>query len=407
MGWLGLDDTDSLSGGCTTAVMDDLLANLPSGVIQGTPCLVRLWPMAQQRTRGNAALAVELTTDDEPSLLSHLDHWWNDHLEPLAGHVSPSQHSARIQVASSPGMVWFSTKPDPEFYWRAVRGEVVLDDAPSATRRWGGMGVIGATAAVAWDGPATTWEAIAWRMGDETGSKRRIDEDALHEIDAWPEVVLSRDPRQGKQLIAPRGNSPVLFGVRSLSQTRAEEACLHLAESKNTEPVRRWRVFQTNQASGDHLATTHTFVVESVDVHPARKHATVSTDSLVVRCFAEGGPVNALARWLKPGDRFEVRGLVASDGSLHAEQMRVVAPMSRRRERPLCSDCLVRLKSMGTGQGLRCPQCKQRSEDEWKDLPPVPPFDGWVEPPMDGRRHLARPLGWSEPCSSRGKGGNP
>ena len=56
--WLGLDDTDSLLGGCTTLVFHQLLEHLPCK--HGEPRLTRLWPFANRRTRGNAALSVEL-----------------------------------------------------------------------------------------------------------------------------------------------------------------------------------------------------------------------------------------------------------------------------------------------------------------------------------------------------------
>ncbi|MGB1765917.1 MAG: hypothetical protein ACPHJE_00900, partial [Poseidonia sp.] len=61
----------------------------------------------------------------------------------------------------------------------------------------------------------------------------------------------------------------------------------------------------------------------------------------------------------------------------------------------------VRLKSMGSGQGLRCPSCKERSQDVWVEVPTKPPHLGWVEPPVDARRHLARPLAWEELADDR------
>ena len=69
MGWLGLDDTDSLKEGCTTYSLHLLLESLPASVTVLSPRLVRLWPFAQQRTRGNAAVAVEILTEDEDELL--------------------------------------------------------------------------------------------------------------------------------------------------------------------------------------------------------------------------------------------------------------------------------------------------------------------------------------------------
>ena len=104
MGWLGLDDTDSLAGGCTTAVFHALLDGLPDHVRYDDPRLVRLWPFAGRRTRGNAALGVELHTADVPSLLDHLDRWWASHIAPLKGRIEPSTMSDRKQSPASPGI---------------------------------------------------------------------------------------------------------------------------------------------------------------------------------------------------------------------------------------------------------------------------------------------------------------
>ena len=81
-------------------------------------------------------------------------------------------------------------------------------------------------------------------------------------VDAWPDTFLSRDPRKGTSLIAPRGKSPVLFGLRATSRETAERGCQRLPEGSGTEQVDRWRVFQTNQASGDHLGPELTLTVE-------------------------------------------------------------------------------------------------------------------------------------------------
>jgi tRNA(Ile2)-agmatinylcytidine synthase len=396
MGWLGLDDTDSLEGGCTTEVFHRLLLDLPNEVEIGVPRLVRLWPFAQRRTRGNAALAVEVHTDDEAGLLEHLDGWWTTHLLPLVGGVQASTMSDREQSPASPGMVWFSEQPHEAYYWAAVQGDATDVTRPTPVRSWGGHGCIGATAAVAWSETRVTWEAVAWRM-EHTEVHRKVDERCLLELDAWPDVVFSRDPRRGKQLIAPRGRSPVLFGVRALTFEAAERACLALVGAEGTETVDAWRVFATNQASGDHLQGSSLVEVASVETDAVRKHAVLTApDGLVVRAFAEGGPVNALARWLLPGDTVEVRGLRHPDGSLHAEQMRLVSSVPRRRRRPLCQDCRLRMKSMGEGQGVRCPGCKRRDDDRWENEPAEPPHLGWVEPQVDARRHLARPLSWEE-----------
>ena len=82
--WLGLDDTDSLDGGCTTQVFHQLLDALPCEF--GEPRLTRLWPFAAQRTRGNASLSVELFCDQ--SIIKWLDEYWIKHIYPLKGEIS-------------------------------------------------------------------------------------------------------------------------------------------------------------------------------------------------------------------------------------------------------------------------------------------------------------------------------
>ena len=144
MGWLGLDDTDSLNGGCTTEVLFRLLESLPDTVSYANPRLVRLWPFAKQRTRGNAAVAVELITENETELMKHLDHWWTHHISNLGGSIGVSDHSERKQYPADPGMVWMSEeKFDAQFYSQSVSSEILLEDLPNVSRHWGGNGRIG------------------------------------------------------------------------------------------------------------------------------------------------------------------------------------------------------------------------------------------------------------------------
>ena len=71
MPWIGLDDTDTLSGGCTTHEFYLLIEELSKLSKLGSPWstpkdtrLVRLWPFASKRTRGNAALALNIDVLD-------------------------------------------------------------------------------------------------------------------------------------------------------------------------------------------------------------------------------------------------------------------------------------------------------------------------------------------------------
>ena len=61
---IGLDDTDHPEGGCTTYDLNELSRLLIQNIDSAEEVerrLVRLWPFAERRTRGNAALCLILS----------------------------------------------------------------------------------------------------------------------------------------------------------------------------------------------------------------------------------------------------------------------------------------------------------------------------------------------------------
>lgn len=390
MGWLGLDDTDSLNGGCTTEVLFRLLEGLPKNVSFRSPRLVRLWPLAKQRTRGNASVAVELITEDEDELLMHLDQWWKDHIITLKGDLGISDHSERTQYPADPGMIWTSDLiSDESFYRSAVSSEIELHNLPDVTRYWGGNGRIGATAAVLWPALRCTYEAIAWRINEAEGT-RQLDEKALIEVESLKDTFLCRNPKLGTSLLAPRGNSPVLFGIRSTTKEGAQEALHILEQGKNTESTKGSLVFQTNQATGDHLGKPIEAVVRSKSILK-KGHVVLETTEGTWMAFRQSGQVALLSQWVKKGDTLVGNGLRDENNVLHLELLRVKNAISEQK-RPLCIRCNKSMKSMGKNQGLRCKKCNLTSDRGWVEVQRIPPFQDWVQPPPSSRRHLSKPL---------------
>lgn len=368
--WLGLDDTDSLAGGCTTQVFDQLLRSIPCEF--GEPRLVRLWPFAARRTRGNAALAVELFCDD--SIIPWLDNYWTEHIMPLVGEVSESHHSDREQFPADPGMVLFENQPDEKLYWDTVRGKVELTNIG---HQWGGHGRIGAIAACAWPARIVTWEGIAWRVGI-----RKVCPQALEFVDRLEGTFLCRDPRTSRGLIAPRSPCPIMFGVRATSREVAMKATIILVDGVGTAEVSDHRIFATNQASGDHIVQTFTTVINTKKM--LKGGHVILNDELL--SFSESGDMNLLCQWLNIGDEIQYLGL-EFNGQIHLEGVKLISSIEK--ERPLC-ECGTRMKSMGEDQGIRCPKCKLTSTDNWVETIRKPPTEGWVQPPVDKRRHLAK-----------------
>lgn len=390
MGWLGLDDTDSLKGGCTTEVLFRLLNDLPDDVSFRTPRLVRLWPFAKQRTRGNAAVAVELITENESELLIHLDQWWQQHIESLKGVLGTSDHSERTQYPADPGMIWTSeSMTDEAFYKSAVSSEIELQNVPEVTRYWGGNGRIGATAAILWPAAQCTYEAIAWRSNEAEG-RRQLDEVALAEVEDLKDTFLCRNPKLGTSLLAPRGNSPVLFGIRSWTKDGAQHALDILEQGNDTEPTKGSLVFQTNQATGDHLEVPVEAYVRSKSILK-KGHVVLETTQGTWMAFRQSGHIALLSQWVIKGDLLIGNGLRDEDDVLHLELLKVKKSISEQK-RPLCVRCNKSMKSMGKNQGLRCKRCNLTSDRGWVEVERIPPFQNWVQPPPSSRRHLSKPL---------------
>ena len=385
-----MDDTDSLQGGCTTEVLFHLIQALPGHVTVGQTRLVRLWPFAQQRTRGNAAVAVELNTKDEQELLVFLEHYWRNSILPLKGFVQTSQHNDREQYPSDPGMVWFSESVrDSEIYREGLQREISLENLPNSTKSWGGHGRIGATLAILWPAEETTFEAIAWREPSSDGL-RQLDKRAIEHIDQMEGTFLCRDDRMGDSLLAPRGVSPVLFGIRAWTKDVAEDALQVLLDAPNTEPVIGSLVFETNQATNDHLVHSIVGRVERVEVLRGG-HVVIHTSDQRFLAFKESGQIATMSQQLCEGDVVECMGLMAPDQSIHVEFMKI-QHLVQHKHRPACPTCDKSMSSMGKNQGLRCKKCGFKTNDRWVETPRPLPVHQWFQPPASCRRHLAKPL---------------
>lgn len=383
--WIGLDDTDEREFGCTTHDFNDLLNHLTSnGYTIEDPRLVRLWPFAPRRTRGNAALAASISTRDRSSLVECLDDWFTTRFSSLQPGIDT--HSAQ------PVLILSSKKLPESIYWNTVRKYVELEDRVSELVSYphhiwstpAGMGgLIGASAAIAWQGENDfTWECTAWRNG--TG-QRQIPVNLVKEMSQqFPSTFLNRDPTAGRSLIAPRTPCPVLYGIRGESKQDVLDAHIYL-QKNGAEVSVDHRVHRSNQATDDHLQDSVIGMVKNICVMQGG-HVEIDTGQKLL-AFSQGGDINKLSQELIEGDKIQWLGLEHNDGSFHLERIRLVDGQ-RNRARPICS-CGRRYKSQGKNQSLKCPNCGSKHADFWC----TDNVDSdWKEPPASHRRHLAKPL---------------
>ena len=401
--WLGLDDTDHLDGECTTWSMQTLLSVLERDhqFVVKEVRLVRLWPFAPERTRGNAALAAIVETrlnfDSACDLLS------GSFRELICRPIRESASTA------SPGFVISREQPESDFYHTAVRESVEIETAiahlDSVQGRayyepeLGKMGLVGAIAAIGWPAEYHSWELTAWRYGGMIGKNRIISDTAIQMMEVqFPDTFLNRDPRSKRTIIAPRTPCPVLYGIRGTTRKGVESAHMFLQMSEGVERSQSYRCHRTNQTSDDHLSGIGTGVALSKSTSGIGGHASLKVFSngglIQLTAFREGGEVNRLLRQAESGDIVEWVGLESPSGGCHLERLRIVDSSPRISERPNCN-CGSKLKSSGSLGALRCKKCGTEAARNWCTTTSL--SDEWVEPSPSNRRHLAKPLAVGPP----------
>ncbi len=443
--WVGIDDTDSPRGGCTTYVLTELLrvARGRGLDLLGEPRLVRLNPNVPWKTRGNAALAARFGHGVGPSRV----------VGRIAGRPvlafargRPPTASARAGFAQEawatvlatartgedrvdPAMVVSPRRLPERLYWKAVRDEVALGEVEpwvatagvesrtSGSRR----GLVGAAAAIAWPARRSTWELIAYRRPETTGRPRRVSRaSVLAAQAAHPELFLCADGRTRRLLVAPHTACPILYGLRSTDPAVLPRA----RRSVRSEAVDRWVIFRTNQGTGDHLlrraagtlAPYSAGRVRGTVVGTPRPLAgghiafTVQDragDRLDCIAFEPTKTLPQIARQLAPGDRVEVWGGRAEDPTFRLEGIVLsrVAPRRGPRLPPLCPGCQRPAHSLGASRGFRCEGCRRRFAPEHarSGPPPSAPAPGEYHPTPSARRHLA-PRGPEVPWRGRAGG---
>jgi len=398
---IGIDDTDSPEGMCTTYLGARLARELSdAGMRVREARLIRLNPNVTWKTRGNAAICLDVEGDPDIAF-GHACRL----VEELADFSCEN---------TNPGVVVAEVRPPPEFYWKAVTDFCTTDEAVQVLDRAGARyrgyknrrGLIGATAAVSCELPDRTLELIAYRNPVRWGTPREADRESFFtaEKETFPHTWDTVDWENRVVVCIPHTPDPVLFGIRGESPEWVRTARAHL---RSEETVLE-QVWVTNQGTDAHLIDGRigdlregfSYQVNgTVSSPPAtgtggHVSVTISEDGQDLRCMAYE-PTKGfrnLVRLLAPGDRVTAVGSYKS-GSLNLEKLRVLSVASSERVRPpLCPECARRMTSDGKGKGYKCKKCGARSMQPEKEpvLRTLEP--GWYEVPPTARRHLAKPL---------------
>jgi len=416
--WIGIDDTDSKDGMCTTyvgAVVVDRLRKLGAKIID-FPRLIRLDPNWKLKTRGNCAVALNVEVQEQkvPMVKNTV--------------LKIVEELAELDYdTTNPGVVFYQSKKIPAklraFSKKVVQDVATIEEADALARDIGaevhkfklGRGIIGGLAAIGntlesdW-----TFELIAYRVPKNWGLKRRIDAASVVEMNSktFPETFDNLDQSTGEIRITPHTPCPILYGVRGES---AEATVKAQRLVKEMEPIERMVIYKTNQGTDEHLRRAR--IAEArpnwsviVDGEVCEKPRVIPGGHVIFKICDGTGKIDCAA--YEPTRQFRevVKKLIIEDKvrayggikekpelplTINLEKIAILklAP-ALKKVNPVCKNCGRRMKSEGKGKGYACKKCKIRLPSKAAKILKMPRdvMIGAFEVPPRARRHLAKPL---------------
>jgi len=416
--WIGIDDTDSKDGMCTTyigAVVLDRLRKLGAKIID-FPRLIRLNPNWKLKTRGNCAVALNVEVQGQKV--------------PVVKNIVLKTVEELAELdhdTTNPGVVFYQSEKIPAklkaFSKKVVQDTTTIEEADALARDIGaevhkfklGRGIVGGLAAIGntlesdW-----TFELIAYRVPKNWGSKRRIDAASVVEMNSktFPETFDNLDQSTGEIRITPHTPCPILYGIRGES---AEVIMKAQKFVKEIEPIERIVIYKTNQGTDEHLRRARISEARPnwsviVDGEVCEKPRVIPGGHVIFKICDGTGKIDCAAyepthqfrevvKKLIVGDKVRAYGGIKEKPELpltiNLEKIAILklAP-TLRKVNPVCKRCGRRMKSEGKGKGYSCKKCKIRLPPKAAKILKIPRdvMVGAFEVPPRARRHLAKPL---------------
>ncbi|MDV3294169.1 MAG: tRNA(Ile)(2)-agmatinylcytidine synthase [Nitrososphaerales archaeon] len=400
--FVGLDDTDSSRGYCTTYLAYRIASDLSSDLrVLPYPRLVRLNPNIPFKTRGNAAVCLLVETNDPERAFERI--------------CSTATKFSDAEGGANSGLVFFEGKeliPRLEpVYLDALYGVVNVHRVTSLLRECGvrfwtqgnGMGLIGATCSLAFDERFDhTYELISYRRNENWGRPRVIDASSIREMDrrTFPHTFNNYDYQKRRILIAPHGPDPVFAGIRGDSPRVVSTAFGMIAHE---EELDGHMIYLSNQHTDAHLAKEQnwkvftsgwvTGKVDGIEVGPGG-HVYVSLHSGRERhlcaVYEPTGDLRRMAKALQKGDMIKAYGGVRKPTAVHRKVLNVERIDVLSLARGAAGRCLVPgsfVASPRANRHLTKPLIRYGREASGQKFEEV---EGWLNNEVIPTRALAR-----------------
>ena len=408
---IGIDDTDSPDGMCTTFLASQIINLFEDNGIElvDYPKLIRLNPFARFKTRGNGGVALKILNDDKAELARSIV---LEEVEKLSMFDCDN---------TNPGVIFYEgeiTREMQDYAFRAIYEFITIEEAEEFGESIGceihkfkkGRGIIGSIAAISLPLADYTFELLAYRDSENYGTERQIDHASVYRMDkeTYPDTFENIDYSEDYIAIEPKTPCPVLYGIRS-NIPEALQRAKDIVQVN--EPIVDWCIFKTNQHTDMHIqkasriSDMKQFGCYEVVGTVKNKPKIIDGGHMFFYIYDESGEIECGAyeptknfrktvSHLRPGDVIRVYGGIGEQKTFNIEKFQVIELNDVEYKNPVC-ECGKRMTSAGRNKGFKCKKCGRRIESGKKVPIKISRSlkNHWFyETPVSARRHLSKPL---------------
>jgi tRNA(Ile2)-agmatinylcytidine synthase len=410
---IGIDDTDSPKGMCTTFLAYKIINRLKKENVDflDFPNLVRFNPNIPWKTRGNGAVGFKISTSNPKKIKNLVKKFVKQYSD--------------VKNGANPGLVFCQDENIPDEFlklssdamWKLIhRNEakkILSKHNLDFFYLGNGQGLVGATGVIGYNFEDQTYELLSYRKSSQFGKKRFIDKSKVKQMQekTYPNTFNSFDSKKNKVLLMPHGPDPVFYGVRG------EDSMTLISASKMIQPKEKlagYLIFKSNQGTGDHLKNeidVNNFlpytsgklqgVVDSKPIVTKGGHVlfSINVKNIKIHCAVyKPTQITNIAKELIVGDKIKVGGGIRKATKslpriLNLEFIQILKLEKKSKlVNPFCQKCKKHMKSKGKNQGFQCVHCKNTSAHKTRHFITRSIKKELYIPEVSAHRHLTKPV---------------
>ena len=410
---IGIDDTDSPKGMCTTFLAYKIISRLKKENVDflDFPNLVRFNPNIPWKTRGNGAVGFKISTSHPKKIKNLVKKFVKQYSD--------------VKNGANPGLVFCQDENIPDDFsklssdamWKLINRnsakKILVKHNLDFFYLGNGQGLVGATSVIGYNFEDQTYELLTYRKSSHFGKKRSLDKSKVKQMQekTYPNTFNSFDSKKNKILLMPHGPDPVFYGVRG------ENSKTLISASKMIQPKEKLAghlIFKTNQGTGDHLKneidvnnflpyTSGTLqgTVDSKPIVTKGGHVffSIVSNSITIHCAVyKPTRITDIANELIVGDIIKVGGGIRKATKtlpriLNLEFIKILKLEKKSKlVNPFCQKCKKHMKSKGKNQGFQCVRCKNISTQKIRQYISRNLKKQIYIPDVSAHRHLTKPV---------------